>query len=66
LESRGQIEVTLRALRGTDWENKFIFKKVMTGIHLAAFFGAQKRVEVLLQRVFKMDCKDSTSQTPLS
>ena len=38
----------------------------MTGLHLRAYFGAQKAMSVLLEKGVKADSKDSYSRTPLS
>ena len=42
------------------------FPRQMTGLHLAAYFGVDRAMSILLEQGVKADLKDSYSRTPLS
>lgn len=67
LENEGNVSACAQALiiHGGQSHGFYGWPQRVCGIHLAAFFGLQKTVQVLLDTKQETDCLDSYGQTPL-
>lgn len=71
LESKGELEASIQAmmLPVNLWfladDNLQLVPKIMSGIHLAAWFGVKEAIKAILSKSVDVDAKDSAGRTPL-
>jgi ankyrin repeat protein len=71
LESKAKVEASsqaLLAIKRYSWLSDCSqeFPRQMTGLHLTAYFGVDRAMNILLEKGLKADSKDSYGWTPLS